>query len=304
MTKKILLLLPILIFLVLFELLGRAIPTSYGFKHDALTSSGERIEVLVTGSSHSNFGIDPQYFGRPGFNIANTSQCLAQDYQLLSKYLPQCRNVKMVVVPISYFTLQTDLALSPEAWRCAYYSVYMGVLADPSSSPWELRNQSALALWDGPIGVVKNLKKTKKLSINAYGYQAPDVKKPGDTELINDRAGRERVEYHNQIMNPAVIPSNLAVLEQMAGFLKRKNIEMVLVVTPVYKTYSQYVSPKSYDIMVQGIAEVAKKHNLRSYNYFFDERFEIEDFMDNDHLNEAGASKFSKILKQEVVDSL
>lgn len=300
--KILLLLLPVFAFLALFESLARTIPTSYGFKQKALDAKKESVEVLVLGSSHANFGIDPQYFGRPGFNIANTSQCLAQDYQLLLKYLPECRKLKLVVVPVSYFTLQSDLALSPEAWRCAYYSVYMGVKADAAASGWELRNRSALALWDGPIGVLKNLKKTKKLPINEFGYQSPEPNKAKVEDVINDGTGIERVAYHNRIMNPAVVESNLAVLGEMAELLKKKQIKMVLVVTPVYGTYSRHVLAKNYDIMVRGIEAVSSRYGVKSYNYFYDNRFDMSDFSDNDHLNARGAQKFSRILKQEVID--
>lgn len=303
LIKKILLIaLPLLAFLALFEALARTIPTSYSQKYKALSTKKESVEVLVMGSSHANFGIDPQYFGRPGFNIANTSQCLPQDYQLLLKYLPECKNLKLVLVPISYFTLQTDLALSPEAWRCACYSVYMGVNADASASGWELRNNSALALWEGPIDVLKNLKKIKKLRINEFGYQAPEPNKQRVDEVINDRTGQERVAYHNQIMNPSVLQLNLAVLGQMAELLKKKNIQMVLLVTPVYQTYARHVAAKNYETMVNGIAAVSKRYGIKSYNYFYDNRFDIGDFLDNDHLNERGAKKFSLILKQEVID--
>lgn len=302
LIKKILLLsLPVLAFLVFFESFARSIPTSYSVKHKALDAVKDRVEVLVMGSSHANFGIDPKYFSRPGFNLANTSQCLAQDYQLLLKYLPECKNLKLVMVPISYFTLQTDLALSPEAWRCAYYSVYMGVNADPSASGWELRNNSALALWEGPIGVVKNRKKAKKLRINEFGYQAAEPNRLSVGEVINDSTGKERVAYHDQIMNPSVVQSNLAVLGQMAELLKKKNIQMVLLVTPVYQTYARHVSPKNYETMMKGIEEVSNRYGIKSYNYFHDGRFEVSDFSDNDHLNDRGAQKLSLLLDQEVV---
>lgn len=304
LIKKILFVaLPVLAFIAVFELLARTIPTSYSQKHHALSAKKHSVEVLVMGSSHANFGIDPQYFGRPGFNMANTSQCLSQDYQLLLKYLPECNNLKLVLVPISYFTLQTDLALSPEAWRCAYYSIYMGVNADASASGWELKNHSALALWEGPVGVLKNLKKAKKLRINDFGYQAPEPNKQRVDEVINDSTGQQRVAYHDQIMNPSVMELNLAALGQMAELLKNKNIRMVLLVTPVYQTYARHVAANNYEAMVKGIAEVSNRYGIKSYNYFYDKRFDIGDFWDNDHLNERGAKKLSLILKQEVIDS-
>lgn len=302
-TKKlIIILLPIFTLVIIFELLARAIPTSYKTKHNNLMNKKDQLEILVLGSSHANFGIDPQYFGRAAFNISNTSQCLYQDYNVLLKYLPECKNVKMVIVPISYFTLQTELALSPEAWRCMNYSVYMGVKGDESHSVFDLRYQSALVLWDGPIGVIRSLRKNKKLDINEYGYQAPDKSKKDINEVINDSAGEARVQYHDKIMKYDLLNYNIVILNKLIDELKKRNIKIVFVTTPVYKTYYQHISKKNYETMINVLNDISQKKSVTYFNYFNDNRFEINDFMDNDHLNNAGAKKFSVILKNEVID--
>jgi hypothetical protein len=301
--KIILILLPAVIFGITLELLARDIPTSYSAKDHNLSKKKEKIEVLVLGSSHANFGINPEYFGREAFNISNTSQGLYQDYKVLLKYLPQCKKLKMVIVPISYFTLQSELAMSPEAWRCSYYSVYMGVQANPSSTKFDLKNYSALFLWDGPLGVIKGIRKTNKLDINEYGYQSPPKSKTIVEELINDKTGKERVGFHDKIMKKEIIESNVSVLNEIAKDLSMRNIKMVIVTPPVYKTYYENILQENYDLMTSTIDVIAEKHQIKIFNYFKDKRFEMNDFMDNDHLNEDGARKFSYILKNEVVDN-
>lgn len=302
--KIILILIPVVTFGMTLELLARDIPTSYSAKDQNLRKKKEKIEVLVLGSSHANFGINPEYFGREAFNVSNTSQGLYQDYKVLLKYLPECKNLKMVIVPISYFTLQSDLAMSPEAWRCSYYSVYMGVQANPSSPRFDLKNYSALFLWDGPLGVIKGIRKTNNLNINEYGYQPPAITKTRVQEIINDKAGKERVDYHNKIMNRELLASNVMALNEIAKELNSRNIKMVIVTTPVYKTYYENVSKENYDVMTNAIVVIEKKYPVKSFIYFQDNRFEISDFMDNDHLNEDGARKFSYILKDEVIDEI
>lgn len=300
--KIVLVLLPVIIFVIVFELLARTIPTSYSAKNNLLTQKKSQIEILILGSSHSNFGINPQFFGREAFNISNTSQCLYEDYEVLLKYLPECRNVKTVIIPISYFTLQSDLALSPEAWRCAYYSFYMGVQCEESPSLFELKNYSALVLWDGPLGVIKAIRNGNNMNINEYGYQTPEKSKSSINEIINDKAGKARVGYHDKFMDYNLLGFNINILNKIVAELNKRNIRIIFVTTPVYKTYYQNISKKNYVIMTKSIDKIARKYSAKYFNYFYDDRFNITDFLDNDHLNEKGAKKFSIILKNEVLD--
>jgi len=301
--KLLLVLLPVFIIIIVFELFARGIPTSYSIKYNYFNKKADKIEVLVVGSSHSNFGINPKYFGREAFNISNTSQGLYQDYKVLSKYLPKCKVVKMVIIPISYFSLQSELSFSPEAWRCAYYYFYLGVKADPSWSMFDSRNYSALFLWDGPRGVIKGIRNINEVNINEYGYQFPLKIKSSIDEIINDNTGRNRVNYNEKTMKDNLVGYNVLLLNRIAEELKERNIKIMFITPPVYKTYYSHISKERYNIMIKSVEDVVNKHSDKYYNYFYDDRFELNDFADNDHLNEEGAKKFSIILKNEVIEA-
>lgn len=295
---------PVVTLAIPFELIARRIPTTYSTKVDYFNKKKNQLEILVLGSSHSNFGINPQYFGREAFNISNTSQGLYQDYKVLLKYLPECKNVRLVIVPISYFSLYYVMALSPEAWRCTYYSLYMGVQGDDLLSLFDSRNYSALFLWDGPLGTINGIQHVNKININEFGYQYLEKTESNVNEIINDQAGRERVAFHDKIMHYNALNSNMRMLDKITNELKKRNIKTVFVITPVYKTYYQHISKIKFDVMTNTIDKIAKKYSAKSVNYFYDNRFTLNDFMDNDHLNEKGAEKFSIILKHEVIDKL
>lgn len=298
---------PMVVLAITFEVLARTIPTTYSTKHLNLLKRKSQIEILVTGPSHSNFGINPKYFGRESFNISNTSQGLYQDYKVLLRYLPECKSVKMVIIPISYFSLFYDMASSPEAWRCAYYPFYMGVQGDTTASVG-VRNYSALVLFGGPMEVIKNTLKNmfhiNAMDINEYGCQSPAKEKKPICEIINDNTGKARVAFHDSIMKSNLLGDNIAALDGIAKELTKRKIQIVFVVTPVYKTYSRYISKKNYQLMTAIIANISRKYSAKSYNYFYDSRFKLNDFADNDHLNENGATKFSILLKNEVIDKL
>lgn len=299
-----LVLLPVMITAVAFEFIARKIPTSYSTKLSNFNTKKKHLEIIVMGSSHSNFGINPQYFERSAYNLSNTSQCLYQDYLLLSKYLPECKNIKMVIIPISYFTLQSDLAKSSEAWRCAYYSLYMGIQSDTSLSKYDLRNFSALFLWDGPFEIIQSMRNTKTMNINQYGFQVATKSKKNINEEINEITGKERVEFHDKFMDFNLVAFNISVLDRIASELNKKNVKMVFVTTPVYKTYQQHISKRNYELMINTIESISNKYSANYFNYFYDTRFQLVDYSDNDHLNEEGAKKFSIILKDEIIDKL
>lgn len=302
-VKTFFVLLPVVIIVIAFELLARRIPTSYSTKLDYFNKKADKIEILVVGSSHSTYGINPYYFGREGFNISNLNQGLYQDYKVLSKYLPKCKLVKMVIIPISYFSLQTELSLTPEAWRCAYYSIYMGVEADPSASMFDLRNYSALLLWDGPLGIIKRLRNIDKINMNEYGYQPPPEQKLNIYQIINNKKGKDRVVSYESVMHDNLVNHNVSSLNRIVNELKKRNIKIIFVTTPAYKTFYSNVNKQKYDIMQNTVTDIAKNCGGKYFNYFKDDRFELKHFWDNDHLNEEGAKKFSIILKNEVIDN-
>ncbi len=304
LTKIVFVLLPVFAIAITFELIARKVPTSYTSKLDNFNQKKSQIEILVMGNSHSNFGINPQYFGKEAFNFSNTSQGLYQDYRLLLKYLPECKNLKMVIIPISYFTLQSDLTKGSEAWRCAYYSLYLGVQTDTSLSKYDLRNYSALFLCDGPFNSVIRMRNSDKLSINKYGYQSPKKSELSIDKIINDSAGKKRVVSHDEYMHKSLIDFNIDTLDKMASELTKRNIKIIFVTTPVYKTYYQNITDCNYQLMINVIDLMVKKYSAVSCNYFYDNRFDISDFMDNDHLYADGAKKFSEILRHDVIDKM
>ena len=105
--------LPILFFFLVLEIAIRKIPNDYQLKKDYLDKNAAEINTLILGSSHTFYGLNPEYFSKKTFNAAYVSQSLDLDYEILKKYDSKLKNLKTVIVPISYFslfeTLDTDV---------------------------------------------------------------------------------------------------------------------------------------------------------------------------------------------------
>ena len=72
---------------VVVEFLVRKIPNVYGYKFEEITKNDKHYKTLILGSSHSFFGINPDYLSDPSFNAANVSQDFKYDSYVLEKSL-------------------------------------------------------------------------------------------------------------------------------------------------------------------------------------------------------------------------
>jgi hypothetical protein len=97
--------LPIVLVAFICEVAFRAIPNDYKLKRHYLDKNALQIETLILGSSHALYGINPEYFTTKTFNGSNISQSINYDYQIIKKYEKDLKNLKTLILPLSYFTL-------------------------------------------------------------------------------------------------------------------------------------------------------------------------------------------------------
>ena len=79
-------LIPVIIFIGLWEYGLNQIQTSYALKRAQLESQAPKIEVLVLGPSLSLRGVNPDYFCMKGYNVANVQQSLVYDTKITLNY--------------------------------------------------------------------------------------------------------------------------------------------------------------------------------------------------------------------------
>ena len=94
----------ILIAAIRIEYLIRQVPNPYKYKFEWMQKNAEDVEVLVFGSSHTFYGIRPEYFKSKAFSLANVSQGLRQDLFLLEYWADRYKKLKTVIVPISFYS--------------------------------------------------------------------------------------------------------------------------------------------------------------------------------------------------------
>ena len=297
-SKLLIFLSPLVLLLGLVEHRLTQIPTGYKTKRMYLERSIDKAQVIITGSSHSYYGIKPQLLGAPAFSVAYVSQDIYYDTRILLKYLPQAKSARLVIVPISYSTLENMLEDSPEAWRTSYYYRFWEI--PHASTRFRIADHSFIALY-GP-------QQTRNFLWNGVPLVSPEAMDEsggtaglGDTKVASVMDASATIKRHNSGMKLTYASQNRKYLEELFDALKARGIHIVIITTPTFHSYYDNLSPNAFALMQKEIEGLRLKYGLEYRNYLTDSRFTVDDFSDSDHLSTVGAEKFSRILRDEVV---
>jgi len=300
--RLILFLLPLAIVLLYAEVQLRKMPNSYSKKKLNLEKQINKAEVLVVGSSQALHGIDPTYFSINGINAANISQSLYYDKEILKAEIEHAKNLKYLIITVSYFTYFYEIHNSLESWRDLYYQKFWRLSPNARITKWDAKNYSYIALYT-PIKTLKyatsNFNIDLAPTLKPNGYIPLINKKP--VEFISDQEGKKRVNLHNSIIKIENFKQTVAYLNEMIKMAKIKNIKVVIVTPPVYKTYYENCNEKLVKANNHLTQSFANLNGIDYFNYLKDKRFYKNDFYDNDHLNVQGARKFSTIINTEII---
>lgn len=303
---------PFAILLGLFEVrLAKApAPNQFAAKKYLLERQKQRIEVLVLGSSHSFYGILPSLLGEPAFNLSGVSQSLYYDHALLAKYLNQMPSLKLVVLPVSYFSLEGGrLDEGIESWRCYYYRYEWGLPHRDWHMAWHARNFLGYFLSGNELGrknILLGKIKDATTDFDPYGgctnrpVMSDNLKDSGIWSHLSESA-LVALKRHHGAMKQEQHPENAQILTDIVRQVKHRGIDLVLVTLPVSRYYSGGMNPDAYQRMQTTVKQVAATDGVEYLDYTFDRRFMDADFYNADHLNALGAHKFSLILRDEVV---
>lgn len=296
--KKILIfIIPLIIIAVVLEFAIRRIPNDYAYKNDYLRENAKDIEVLFMGSSHAYYGINPKYIDVNSFNAAHVSQSLDYDYKILEKYDEEFDNLRVIAIPISYFSLFSILEDGSEFWRSKNYFLYYDL--DISK---DLKYRSEIFGESGFSNAIKlyNYYLRSKDAIACtdlgFGFRSSDLEQINLNETAITAAERhtqtERLDWQNSI----------ETINRITDFAKVKGANVLLYTPPAYHTYVSNLNKEQLKITINTAMEIDIKHNNVVYlNLLEDSRFLKEDFYDADHLNGLGAEKLTKILYEEML---
>jgi hypothetical protein len=297
LNKLLVFFLPFLVLYPILETRLSQIPNYYNQKKEYLNAQLGEIEILSTGSSHGN-SINPQFLSRKGFNLFNDAEDIYYDIRLVEKYLDKMPNLKIIIMPISYFSLEYRIDRSPSAWRSPFYKFNWNIPPQELTSLFNLGYFSYTAAygWREVVSYIENgfaSKSTQKLDSNGW-------REIGDQVIIDspeeERSGWQSVSINESLMDTGVIKGNMSLLSRFIETCQIRQIKVILITTPVYHYYYEHIDPLKYQRMQENLDKLVNKYQLSYYNFLKDSRFATTDFYNRDHLNASGVEKFSKIL--------
>lgn len=289
--RCVLFLAPIALVAVVFDVLLRHIPNDYSYKCGYLRKNSDSIQVLLLGSSHGFYDIDPRYIHARCFNAAYVSQSLDYDDAILEKYT--WRSLRYILVPVSYFSIYTNLSTTREAWRARDYVMYYQLPTARGLADYTEIFSNKLGFNWGRISTYY-LSHISDITCTDLGW-GTQFNSSNDQDL--EKSAQEAISRHTVPRNEVVIAGNIAVLKRMILFAQQRNIQVILYTPPAYHTYTDLVDKTQLASTIQVATEdTATYTNTRYLNFLSDARFTKPDFYDADHLNDRGAEKFTKLI--------
>lgn len=294
-----LILIPTISIVVLCECFLRKIPNDYFYKSEWLTKESNSVEVLNLGSSHGFYGINPEFFSEKAFNAAHVSQTIKYDYFIFTKFINEMNSLKTLILPLSYGSFFDVLENSEEDWRVKYYSIYYGCDFHRFEPKYNFEIYYGMQF----VNVYKSmLGKINHRTCNDFGW-GTNYKLEKRSEDWEESGAVAAKRHTGDLTDMGIFEKNRKLIEEIILTCKQKNIQVILLTTPTYKTYRENLNSEQLVLTTETCFLWEKQYNVHYLNLIADDRFVPDDFFDADHLNEFGAEKLTLIL-QQTMDSL
>ena len=298
--KICLFLFPAFFLAVLIETGLRKIPNDYLVKRNYLDAHSNEIETLILGTSHNFYGLDAVYFTGKAFNAAYLTQSLDYDYAIIKKYENKFASLKTVVLDISYFSLYSRLETS---FWIKNYVIYYGMTNTGGRS---VNNYFEILNGNG----FRSCSRLYRFYVRKIiPLRCTDLGWGKDYKYINRRnlvtSGKQAAKRHardiNLEKNKMNFEKNYTTLQSIIDWAKQKNIQLVLLTAPAFKTYREALDTGQLNSTTKAVNElVAKNKNCSYFNLLNDTTFTEPDFFDGDHLDETGAKKLSVFINEKI----
>lgn len=293
-------LLPVILTWAAVEIFYRNVDTNYSRKHEVIQEHYDSAEIIILGSSHSYYGLNPEYFNQRTYNFSNISQSLYFDELLLNKHLDNFRDLKAVVLTIGYFTLTQEDDGSEDRWRKYFYDQHMD-LDVPSVSRLDPKRYS-LALsrrFNRSVDLISEYAKNGTIIThlaNGYGIQdSTDIVSDKDKVSLNIAR-----KHENGSMDYKV---NQERLERIIAACRKRGVKVYLVQMPAYPAYYKALKREKWKMIDEVLGALDRSSdNVKHINLTRYQIFTQDDLRDADHLTNKGAEKCS-ILLSSVIES-
>ena len=295
--KTVLFLLPLMATSVLMEFLIRQIPNDYSYKKIYLDKNSSTIEILFLGSSHTYYGINPDFITGNSFNASHISQSLDYDYEILMNYKNNWNKLRYIILPMDYLTLFSRVSTGIESWRVKNYEIYYNINKTINLS----NNFEILSIkYEQNIKRIYSyyFKNKTPITCSKLGYGNTETEK---LDLL--QSGIDAAKRHTKAAS-LHFDENKIILKKIIDYAKKNNIHILFYTSPAYPTYVSNLDENQLKLTFKTISELTDNNlNCSYYNFLEDSSFYATDYRDADHLNKIGAKKLSLKINNIITNS-
>lgn len=293
---------PIIAAALLMEILLRNIPNDYSFKRNFFDINSGEIETLILGSSHSFYGFNPVFFDTKTFNASHISQSLNYDYEIVKKYQYDLEHLTTIVLPISYFTLFSELGAGIESWRVKNYLIYYNMYTSKS-----LKDYSEILSNHTYVNIKRLLSyyllNKSQISCTDLGW-GTNYKSENSRDLVETGITASKRHTRDEINSDkfrSLFQDNVRILNSILEWCDNRNIKILLITPPAYETYRQNLNMEQLNATIKTTNQICSKYkNCKYLNLLYSNNFIDTDYFDADHLSEIGAEKLSKLINNKI----
>jgi predicted ribosome quality control (RQC) complex YloA/Tae2 family protein len=206
--------------------------------------------------------------------------------------------LKIIVLPISYFSLLVKLDAASDSWRVKNYIIYYGInISNGMAYHTEMLSNKLSVNVKRIISFY--LKRNTAITCSSLGWGVSyNSKNARDlVETGKDSAKRQTIldfKYFNDIVS---------TLKSIIEFGRMYNIKIVLFTPPAYETYFENLNKEQLKKTIQTAEDISNQfENCMYFNFLENKSFTKLDFFDADHLNENGAEKLTLLINNKIKD--
>lgn len=294
--------LPLMLIFAISEYSLRSLPNDYAYKSNWMNKNCQNIETLCIGPSIILYDINPEYLSTKAFNAAHLLESVNYDYFIFNNYIDKMDSLKHLIIGIDYWTLFCELEESPEWWRAQDYFIYYDCNYHKNQFKYRYKfhhpTVETLKNAQNAFLTLLGKREDSHLTVNELGYS---TKYAFNNRKANWDNGIEEAALHNSFINTNIdkahiIESGIYIYDIISK-CESKNIQVLLINTPVYDSYITNTNPKYVEVKNE-FCRYFDEHfsNTRYFDFTNDSRFTGDDFYDSNHLNDEGAKKFTLIV--------
>lgn len=282
-------------------------------KSELIEDEQNEIELLLLGSSQLAHSVNPEFIGLKTASLAIDGSAMDIDYLLFQKYFSQLKEIKAVVVELSYHSMFESRG---QAWAKNHLLLNYFQINNYGTTPSV--NQHFLISAQPQFYLRKILQEFKQKGIsqyNKYGF----IDKPLDTSIHLPITRFRRLSYDEKriqltsqdylskishfSLSTKPFEAHAQRLRAIRDTCLKYEVQLIFLSPPKHQMYNQKMDAKKLALREEFLHEMLSTNHVHFLNYETDFERNTRLFDNENHMNIKGAEIFTKKISAHI-DSL